>query len=87
MADSPLQLSNVIMMSIMGTVLGILVFAAGGSLKVFRIITVIVFLLFIYSPFSVVDASTSFIVTLEIMHIIAVIVTVWVASIKGPQTS
>jgi hypothetical protein len=81
-ADSPLQVSMVIMMSIFGTVVGILIFAAVGSLRVFRIIAIIGFILLIYTPFSVADASTSFIITLEIMHITTAVVTVWVASRK-----
>lgn len=81
----PLQISNVVMLSILGPVIGIIIFAAVGSIKVFRIIAIIGFILFIYTPFSVNDPSTKFIVFLEIMHVVAAVVTVWVASIKNPS--
>lgn len=82
MADNALQPSNVIMMTVMGTVLGILIFAAVGSIKVFRIIAIIAFIILLYTPFSVANASASFIVVLEIMHIIAAIVTIGAAGYK-----
>ncbi|NRF94830.1 hypothetical protein HQN89_28475 [Paenibacillus frigoriresistens] len=82
MADNSLQSSNVIMMSLLGTVIGIIIFAAVGSIRAFRIIAVIGFILLIFTPFTVKETTTKFIVYLELMHVVAAVVTVWVASRK-----
>ncbi len=71
------------MMTVLGTVVGILVFAAVGSLKAFRIIAIIAFILLLYTPFSVANASASFIVVLEIMHVTTAIITLGAAGYKA----
>lgn len=82
MAGKSLQESNVIMMSVMGTVIGMIIFAAIGSLKVFRIIAIIAFILLLFTPASVKDPTTEFVIYLEIMHVVATVVVLWVASWK-----
>ncbi|GAA3410782.1 DUF6069 family protein [Paenibacillus hodogayensis] len=82
MSDKPLGISNVITLSIIGTVIGIGIFAALGSVKVFRIIAVIGLILLIYTPYFVEGRTTSFIIYLELMHLVAGVITIWSASRK-----
>ncbi|MUT65958.1 DUF6069 family protein [Paenibacillus sp. NEAU-GSW1] len=82
MAGKSLQISNVIMMSVLGTLIGMVIFAAVGSLKIFRIIAIVGFILLLFTPASVKDPTTEFVVYLEIMHVVATVVVLWVACWK-----
>ncbi len=82
MQGKSLQVSNVIMMSIIGTVVVILIFAAVGSFRRFRIIALIAFIILIFTPMTVKNSTALFIVFLELMHVTATAVVLWIASWK-----
>lgn len=78
----PLEIGAIISVSVMSMVLAGVVFGlisrfARKPYRVFAIVAVVVFLLSLYTPFTIPDAPAGMVASLLLMHLVAAVVGVW----------
>ncbi|MEM5018359.1 DUF6069 family protein [Metabacillus indicus] len=86
-SSQPFSVAQVIFASAVGSILGILVFWMIGKLKVFVTISIAILILSMGTPFTIPESPMPFTVSLLIMHLIAGVVTITVASVNKSNSA
>ncbi len=81
-ANAPMTIVPVLLVSVVTSVIGVIVYALINNLKIFSIVAAVVFVLMFVTPFSIPDAPVSMVVFLELMHVLPAAAVLWVASRK-----
>ncbi|MCU0433824.1 MAG: DUF6069 family protein [Bacteroidia bacterium] len=86
--NQPITVVPVIISSVITAVVGMLIYLllnrfSGKAQLIFRIIAVVVFVLFIYTPLSIPNAPGAMVVGLELMHLVSAAVVTWFLTVRA----